>query len=56
MKILDITITMPKLEIVVDEEGKGKNTYIMFLATEQLILFVKDKFNNWKDLVNIILL
>lgn len=49
---LDITIQMPKLEVIVEEQG-GKKYYIIYLGTEQLILLIKDKFNNWKDLVSV---
>ena len=50
MVTIEITIKMPRAEIVLEDE-MNKPTYIMNLNSDDMILLVKDKFTNWKELI-----
>ena len=45
----------PKAELMLETEHK-KKTYEKYLNAEDMILLIKDKFINWKELVHFLLL
>ena len=51
---IHITIRMPRIDYEEEENGVIKR-YIKQLTTDDLVVIIKDKFINWKDLVNIFL-
>lgn len=44
---------MPRAVLEIDEEGVKKQ-YTKNLNAEEMIVLIKDKFTNWKDLVSFI--
>jgi len=50
MITIDIVIKMPRAEIVLTNEP-NQPTFILSLTTDDMVILVKDKFSNWKDLI-----
>ena len=44
---LDLSISMPRIELVV-----GEKRYIKYFTTDEFMIIVKDKLDNWSDLVS----
>ena len=49
--IVDVSILMPRFEVVVNGSGQEYSMYLKYLTCEDLTILISDKFDKWSELV-----